>query len=512
MSSRIERARDLLEIIAQRCGVDVLVDNLDEALESVTRALESIAESMKGSEAAGTPHLGSIPAAVNEELARVHAIMPGQLSGEAAQNAVARPLPRSLTAKSKAGGSVRREQARVPNATAGQPYLLNQAKLDEFMPSEGVNFVAPLPLGMMVDERGLLGAPQEAGEFAIRWEQRSVTLAGELLLTVNADPRLLWKDTPSDTNDVYWKPDADSKGGESLAARAVVASVRGRSHAHVGSFRDDDFALHVAPFDEGVTGWHVLVVADGAGSAKSSRRGSQIACEVVRDNLLQTLNTPTTEEARAFAVRTLHASELDMADNAFWNPHLYHVLVPSVVKAQEAIRAEAERIGANRKEFHTTLLVAIVRQTTSGEWFVGTYWIGDGAIGMWDPSWGAPRIFGEPDAGEFAGETTFLTYEDFVKSDQVARRLRYSIIPSFSYLALMTDGISDPKFDGETRLKSPEAWAAFTADLQTSSGGAPLAETTEAQLLEWIQFWSKGNHDDRTLLLFHPLVPVRSQS
>ncbi|MBK9225311.1 MAG: protein phosphatase 2C domain-containing protein [Flavobacterium sp.] len=53
----------------------------------------------------------------------------------------------------------------------------------------------------------------------------------------------------------------------------VVASKRGRSHANVGSFRDDDFAFK----DFENTGWSVICAADGAGSAKLSREGSKIA-------------------------------------------------------------------------------------------------------------------------------------------------------------------------------------------------------------------------------------------
>jgi hypothetical protein len=43
----------------------------------------------------------------------------------------------------------------------------------------------------------------------------------------------------------------------------------------VGAFRDDDYALHADPN----SGWHVLAVADGAGSAQYSRRGSQLAVQ-----------------------------------------------------------------------------------------------------------------------------------------------------------------------------------------------------------------------------------------
>ncbi|MBK6541817.1 MAG: protein phosphatase 2C domain-containing protein [Flavobacteriales bacterium] len=54
----------------------------------------------------------------------------------------------------------------------------------------------------------------------------------------------------------------------------MVASNRGRSHAHEGKFRDDDFK--VASLNG--TGWSIVAVADGAGGSKYSRKGSFIAC------------------------------------------------------------------------------------------------------------------------------------------------------------------------------------------------------------------------------------------
>lgn len=62
-----------------------------------------------------------------------------------------------------------------------------------------------------------------------------------------------------------------------LDKKIVVASKRGRSHANVGSFRDDDFAFK----NINETGWSVVVVSDGAGSASLSRQGSKLSCELV---------------------------------------------------------------------------------------------------------------------------------------------------------------------------------------------------------------------------------------
>ena len=65
---------------------------------------------------------------------------------------------------------------------------------------------------------------------------------------------------------------------------------------------------------------------------------------------------------------------------------------------------------------------------------------------------------------------------------------------------MMTDGVSDPKFETDANLAKSEKWAALWQKLQ------PIfqAEQPAAALEEWLDFWSPGNHDDRTLALFLP--------
>ena len=72
-------------------------------------------------------------------------------------------------------------------------------------------------------------------------------------------------------------------------------------------------------------------------------------------------------------------------------------------------------------------------------------------------------------------------------------------------LLLMTDGVSDPKFETDAQLSNPQRWADLWAELQT-----PLRDTQPEKALEaWLDFWSAGNHDDRTLALFVPSVFFR---
>lgn len=85
---------------------------------------------------------------------------------------------------------------------------------------------------------------------------------------MNPDPKSLWKviDPPSDAP--FYKKSIDHQSVCRSGIHIAGASRRGRSHEHVGSFRDDDYYLNFSD----VSGWSVLLVADGAGSAKYSRK------------------------------------------------------------------------------------------------------------------------------------------------------------------------------------------------------------------------------------------------
>ena len=70
---------------------------------------------------------------------------------------------------------------------------------------------------------------------------------------------------------------------------------------------------------------------------------------------------------------------------------------------------------------------------------------------------------------------------------------------------LMTDGIYDPKFVVEANLEKIEKWQAFLEDLGGNNEEKITVEFTPenteiaTQLSAWMDFWSPGNHDDRTL-------------
>jgi Protein phosphatase 2C len=182
----------------------------------------------------------------------------------------------------------------------------------------------------------------------------------DLTLTVNPDPRSLWKDIEPDPKLPFQKPHTASQRLLTPDASLVAASRRGRSHAHEGSFRDDDFALG---YDE-ASGWHYMVVADGAGSAKLSRRGSKVACDAVREPLLAQFSSSLGADFTA-AVRR-YGLNSDMASGQIIRTALYNTLGAAALVARKAVEGEASANANKLRDYSTTLLLSVCRRFDVG--------------------------------------------------------------------------------------------------------------------------------------------------
>lgn len=326
---------------------------------------------------------------------------------------------------------------------------------------------------------------------------------------INQDPRKLWKNLPVDWDNMpepkYNKEDTQVAyvKVESLADGTpqkdiVAASKRGRSHAQEAKPRDDHFRMEHMD-----NGWYIMAVADGAGSAKFSRKGSQIACDESVDYCkLQLINSKAFEEAIAKYDEQKADSEQEVRKVV--GNYIYEIVGTAAFKAHKAINAEAAITKQNPKLYATTLLLTICKKFSFG-WFVASFWVGDGAICLYNRSEHTAKILGVPDEGEYAGQTRFLTMPEIFK-DATAfyQRLRFYIVDDFTALFLMSDGVSDPKFETDANLNNPDKWDALWDDLKKN--GVELTDDNEAtkdQLLDWLDFWSPGNHDDRTIAILY---------
>lgn len=357
---------------------------------------------------------------------------------------------------------------------------------------------------------------QSAFELTLRYRFTGIEMPSDrpvlekkVPFVINQDPRKLWKNIPVDWNNMpepkYRKEDTQSEyvKVEALADGTpqkdiVSASKRGRSHAQEGKPRDDHFKMKHTD-----NGWYIMAVADGAGSAKYSREGSRIACETVVEHC-KTYLAYSAEFEEYINTYNEYKEQSESDARKMVGDYIYKIVGNAAYKAQKAIFEEAKKQNIPSKQYATTLLLTICKKFSYG-WFVASFWVGDGAICLYDKESHTAKLLGVPDEGEYAGQTRFLTMSEIFKdATSLYQRLRFSIVPNFTALFLMTDGVSDPMFETDANLCNPDKWDDFWNNLR--EGGVELTDDNEVskdQLLNWLDFWSPGNHDDRTIAILY---------
>lgn len=410
---------------------------------------------------------------------------------------------------------------RFPNGTVKKYYeTVFQLPMDKI---SNVKIIGAEELGLKLtdgkDGKYLLtGKPKEVGDFILKLRYNTVESepASELAIPIafNPNPRDLWRNIPTDPNITYYKPDSDSQyikvetsadGTKEVKKRDIVAaSQRGRSHAQEGKPRDDHFSLYHCNESD----WYIIAVADGAGSAKYSRKGSEVACQTVMEHCKDLLiDNPNFETA----IREFASDRANRLKRTNVTRHVIDIVYKGATKAHETIKKMAMANDARLQDYATTLMFAICKKYEFG-WFIASFWVGDGAMCLFDAKNKTAKLLGTPDEGEFSGQTRFLTMPEIFRDPEVvAKRLRMAIASDFTALFLMTDGVSDPMFETEKNLNSYDKWDEFYNNLKNGFpedevGGVDLSDNNEAskdQLLKWLDFWSPGNHDDRTIAILH---------
>ncbi len=395
----------------------------------------------------------------------------------------------------------------LPNASVGKPY----AGMPDFAADSDRrqlkirSIELPTELGLLFNpETGeVMGEPKLAGDYVVRAhleirepDRPAASAGGRVRLIINPDPRSLWKNLPADSKAPYHKPDEVRRCIELASGRRLLAaSKRGRSHANQGLHRDDDVALHHCQ----KSGWSILAVADGAGSCRFSRRGSQIAVQTSVEHLGELLDTSPGIELET-AVRNAQESHAREAISVLTNA-LSDTVAKAALEATRAIKREADGAHEQVKAYATTLILAAHKQTDSGHIFA-SYWIGDGGIAVYCKRHEV-FLMGEVDSGEYAGQTRFLDLSGFTEPSEYVQRLRVKVVADFTALVLMTDGITDAKFETEHNLKQLDCWDGLWAELEEGLHNREQGENANNWLMDWLDFWSPGNHDDRTIAVLY---------
>ncbi|MBY0445692.1 MAG: protein phosphatase 2C domain-containing protein [Burkholderiales bacterium] len=380
----------------------------------------------------------------------------------------------------------------APNAKAGQDYcgclreIAGDGRVLQF-----TEIGLPTDLALTLNEEGeLQGLPAVAGDHLITFQWSADGLrwsAGQCVLLVNPDPRSLWQINEPASDAVYPKPHSAARALNAGDLKIAAASRRGRSHEHAALFRDDDFFVQ----HDAASGWSVLLVADGAGSAKYSRYGSKLAVETAGEHLLAALKGDLGTSIHY----ALQGWDTDPESISGQIGRQFHSLFyDAAALAVDAIEQAARSQQSEAKDYATTLLAAAIKREGE-QLFLATFWIGDGAIAAYGPQ-GKVRLMGLPDSGEFAGQTRFLD-RAALASDRFAQRVKIGRYSDISAVILMSDGISDPKFETDKGLASGDKWDALWDEI------APClaADNPEQSLLDWMGFFVPGHHDDRSMAL-----------
>ena len=332
------------------------------------------------------------------------------------------------------------------------------------------------------------GQPILDGEFDLNLQWSFVGMPGKASgickLISNPDPRSLWKVIEPSADLPYHKLHIDKNLIRCNGFNIVAASRRGRSHEHGGSFRDDDFFI----FDDAASGWSVMIVADGAGSAKNSRQGSRLAVDVAGNYLVSNLAGNFGSKISDY----LSGWDSDTKKKKSIRTKFHYFFHEMASAAVQAIESEAKDKNVPAKEYSTTLLVAAVKKDSKNT-FLATFWMGDGAIAAYGPR-GIVNLMGMPDGGEFAGQTRFL--DRAALGDQgFGKRVEIRCLQDVSSIILLTDGVSDPYFETDNGLADPVKWDLLWDEIKVQL----IKENPENLLADWLHFFKKGHHDDRTI-------------
>lgn len=398
---------------------------------------------------------------------------------------------------------------RIPNATVGKqyeaPFEIEQTSLKGITQFnwKGLEEVG---LAYNTEEKKIKGTPTKSGEikllfqFRVEGQEEDAALnEKEVTLTINPDPKSLWKNIESDKADPYWKEENVTLFAPLGDRHLLLSSKRGRSHANVGSFREDDFA-----FKDLANDWSIVVVSDGAGSAKLSRKGSAIAC----NSVIEFFSEPSAVESMKEFDELLHQYQKERNEEAqkALNLFVYNNLGKAVFTVHKKLEAFAAEAGVALKDLSATLAFTLFKKYEDG-YAILSFGVGDCPMAVLSKDLKEVTLLNWIDVGEYSGGTRFITMPEIFKNEKFASRFGCKYMQDFAYLILMSDGIYDPKFVVEAALPNIKKWQELLDDLAGNNADKSVVvldannPDIEEQFSQWMDFWSPGNHDDRTLAI-----------
>ena len=376
-----------------------------------------------------------------------------------------------------------REEIHIPNAQCGEEYFyavgshIGQESAIAVRYSDDIGDLLYCP-----DEMAIKGMPQTARDWWVEVELPSRIF--RFSCYVNADPRTLWKNIPSDQR---VKADKDYKSILSPVVELVGVSYRGRSHANKGTYRDDDFYIN------SVDGCHFSVVADGAGSAQLSSTGSKVFCQSAGQEFVRLMMERKDQIADLLQELQFNVSECRQHKNLI--KCLYEILPAAAYHGRQQLEKLAADNQMPLKKYHTTALLTFSMQVSERWWFCSSFQVGDGITAALSGS--DLYMLGVPDTGSFPGETVFVTSDSvFDKGASLANRIKIALCPVRPIIISMTDGITDSYFKDKS-LTDIHVWQQLLSEISNENGDLlPVQE-----ICDWLDYYTVQEHDDKTMTI-----------
>ncbi|WP_448573101.1 PP2C family serine/threonine-protein phosphatase [Trichothermofontia sp.] len=220
-------------------------------------------------------------------------------------------------------------------------------------------------------------------------------------------------------------------------------------------------------------------VADGAGSAAYADVGAKLAVETTLQYLSQ---TEMWLQRRQFSWSTLpDFPPVDL---------LHRLFSKAVQRTRQTLHRQAQATDSALADFACTLLLFLA----TPHWLAAMQ-IGDGFIVVRSPHQSYQLLF-QPDKGEFANQTSFVTSPDAIATLQV--RL-WADTPSF--ICAATDGVERVAI----RFRDWTAFPPFFQPLEAYLEAASPPDPDENYLVDFLTSdrLNARTDDDKTLLLCH---------
>ena len=270
----------------------------------------------------------------------------------------------------------------------------------------------------------------------------------------------LWNYFPVPTDQVEPVPEYITLTKTFPGSKITAARVRGKKHKHEGTNCDDWF--EVSNYDD-IT---FIVVSDGAGSKKFSRIGARESCRAAAGYLAANFKEAISNDA---SIRENLKLEVTDAKFTASCSLLAEILQKASLQAFNAVEAafysrstneEYSKLLGRDLRFNdlsgTLLVVALIPTDISKkEHVVITCQVGDGLIALIDSKGGyndSLKIMGDPDSGDFSGETEFLTSSKNRDIDSYKRKTKVTK-DTLDTVLVMSDGVADDYFPADPQIR-----------------------------------------------------------